>query len=115
MLPQEEFREIMTTMGDRWTEEMVDELFYGAPIKEGLFDYIEFTRLLKHGASDKLEEALDNAPPMTPSTPKTTSQPPSSKFPAFQPVPSPRGKVGAKSPVSPPTPISHTSPAAVLT
>ncbi len=31
-LTEERLREIMTTMGDRWTDEMVDELLYGAPI-----------------------------------------------------------------------------------
>ena len=40
------------TMGDRWTEDAVDNLFHGAPITAGRFDYIEFTRTLKHGARD---------------------------------------------------------------
>ena len=32
----------------------VDELYREAPIdKNGMFDYIEFTRILKHGAKDK--------------------------------------------------------------
>ena len=44
------------TMGDRWSEEMVDDLLHGAPIKEGRFDYIEFTRTLKHGAREKDDE-----------------------------------------------------------
>lgn len=41
------------TMGDRWSEDMVDELLHGAPILEGKFDYLEFTRTLKHGAREK--------------------------------------------------------------
>ena len=32
VLTEEYLREIMTTMGDRWTDEMVDELPHGAPI-----------------------------------------------------------------------------------
>ena len=30
----------------------VDEMFREAPIKSGNFDYIEFTRILKHGKKD---------------------------------------------------------------
>ena len=45
------------TMGDRWTEDMVDELFHGAPIADGRFDYHEFTRTLKHGAREKDEDS----------------------------------------------------------
>ena len=36
-------------MGDRWSDEMVDELFHTSPINEGNFDYVEFIRTLKHG------------------------------------------------------------------
>ncbi|XP_034508300.1 myosin regulatory light polypeptide 9-like isoform X2 [Ailuropoda melanoleuca] len=52
---QEDYlRELLTTMGDRFTDEEVDELFREAPIdKKGNFSYIEFTRILKHGAKDK--------------------------------------------------------------
>jgi myosin regulatory light chain 12 len=31
-------------MGDRFTDEEVDEMYREAPIKSGLFDYVEFTR-----------------------------------------------------------------------
>jgi hypothetical protein len=31
----------------------VDEMYREAPIKHSMFDYIEFTRILKHGAKDK--------------------------------------------------------------
>ena len=34
----------------------VDEMYREAPIKSGLFDYMEFTRILKHGAKDKDEQ-----------------------------------------------------------
>jgi len=42
------------TMGDRFTEEEVDEMFRGAPIDaEGNFGYKEFTRMLKHGGAEE--------------------------------------------------------------
>ena len=50
------------TMGDRWPEEMVDDLFHGAPIKDGMFDYTEFTRMLKHGARGKDDDIPDIKP-----------------------------------------------------
>uniref|UniRef100_A0A673BSM6 Myosin regulatory light chain 2, smooth muscle minor isoform n=1 Tax=Sphaeramia orbicularis TaxID=375764 RepID=A0A673BSM6_9TELE len=41
---QEDYlRELLTTMGDRFTDEEVDDNF----------NYVEFTRILKHGAKDK--------------------------------------------------------------
>lgn len=46
-------RELLTSMGDRFTDEEVDEMYREAPIKKGNFDYIEFTRILKHGKKDK--------------------------------------------------------------
>ena len=30
----------------------VDEMYREAPIKKSMFDYVEFTRILKHGAKD---------------------------------------------------------------
>ncbi|XP_051517158.1 myosin regulatory light polypeptide 9-like [Myxocyprinus asiaticus] len=51
---EDHLRELLTTMGDRFTDEEVDELFREAPIdKKGNFNYVEFTRILKHGAKDK--------------------------------------------------------------
>ena len=37
-------RELLTTMGDRFTDDDVDEMYREAPIKNGMFDYTEFTR-----------------------------------------------------------------------
>lgn len=51
-LNEEYLREILTTMGDRFTDEEVDELLREAPIKGSKFDYIEFTRILKHGKKE---------------------------------------------------------------
>lgn len=50
---EDRLRELLTTMGDRFTDEEVDEIFREAPIKSSNFDYVEFTRLLKHGKKDK--------------------------------------------------------------
>ncbi|XP_059200500.1 myosin, light chain 12, genome duplicate 2 isoform X1 [Centropristis striata] len=54
IIQEEYLRELLTTMGDRFTDEEVDELFREAPIdKKGNFNYVAFTRILKHGAKDK--------------------------------------------------------------
>lgn len=52
---EEYLRELLTTMGDRYNDDQVDEMYREAPIdrKTGNFDYVEFTRILKHGAKDK--------------------------------------------------------------
>merc|ERR1711997_522427 len=52
---EDRLRELLTTMGDRFTDEEVDEMYREAPIKNGMFDYQEFTRILKHGAKEKDE------------------------------------------------------------
>ncbi|CAJ0929000.1 unnamed protein product, partial [Mesorhabditis belari] len=51
-ITEDRLRELLTTMGDRYSHDQVDELFRDAPIKDGMFDYIEFTRMLKHGTKD---------------------------------------------------------------
>jgi len=56
VINEEHLRELLTSMGDRFTEEQVDELYKDAPIKHGMFDYVEFTRMLKHGTKDKDEQ-----------------------------------------------------------
>lgn len=56
-LNEDRLRELLTTMGDRYTEDQVDELFRDAPIKDGMFNYVEFTRMLKHGTKEKDEDA----------------------------------------------------------
>jgi len=50
---EERLRDLLTCMGDRFTDEDVDEMYREAPIKGGKFDYLEFTRILKHGAKEK--------------------------------------------------------------
>lgn len=52
-LPEDLFREAMTTMGDRWTDDQVDDVLRDAPIdKENFLDYTGFTRILKHGKKE---------------------------------------------------------------
>lgn len=50
---EDRLRELLTTMGDRFTEDEVDEMYREAPIKGGNFDYVEFIRILKHGKKEK--------------------------------------------------------------
>eukprot|EP00049_Salpingoeca_infusionum_P017373 m.352704 g.352704 ORF g.352704 m.352704 type:complete len:173 (+) comp16595_c0_seq1:216-734(+) len=53
-LDEEKLRSLLTTMGDRFSDEEVDEMFRGAPIDEaGLFDYRTYTRVLKNGAKEE--------------------------------------------------------------
>lgn len=41
-------------MGDRLTEDEVEEMLRGAPIDaNGGFNYKEFTKILKHGSKDE--------------------------------------------------------------
>ncbi|QQP37131.1 Myosin regulatory light chain_ nonmuscle, partial [Caligus rogercresseyi] len=56
VMHEDRLRELLTTMGDRFTDEEVDEMYREAPIKSGMFDYIEFTRILKYGAKEKDEK-----------------------------------------------------------
>lgn len=46
---EERLREVLTTMGDRWTDDQVDELFHCSPISAGHFNYVDFVRAIKHG------------------------------------------------------------------
>ncbi|KAH3710102.1 myosin regulatory light chain 12B-like isoform X3 [Dreissena polymorpha] len=63
LVGEEYFRECMMTMGDRWSEEMVDDLFLRSPIKQGQLDYVEFTRTLKHGSRDKDQDDIPDIKP----------------------------------------------------
>jgi len=52
-LNEEYLRELLTTMGDRFNDEQVDDMFREAPIDSaGDFDYGEFVKILKHGKKD---------------------------------------------------------------
>ena len=55
VLHEERLRELLTSIGDRFTDDEVDDMFREAPIKNGMFDYAEFTRILKHGAKENDE------------------------------------------------------------
>jgi myosin regulatory light chain 12 len=43
-LHEDYLRDLLTTMGDRFSHEEVDEMYKEAPIKNGMFDFVEFTR-----------------------------------------------------------------------
>merc|ERR1712080_56372 len=58
-ISEDRLRELMTTMVDRFTDEQMDDVFREAPINNGMFDYVEFTRILKHGVKEK-DEAVAN-------------------------------------------------------
>merc|ERR1712111_35010 len=53
LIHEDRLRELLTTIGDRFTDDEVDEMYREAPIKNGMFDYNEFTKILKHGAKEK--------------------------------------------------------------
>ena len=46
----------MTTMGDRWSDDMVDELFNCSPISAGQFNYVDFVRAIKHGTRREADD-----------------------------------------------------------
>lgn len=52
-ISEERLRDLLMTIGDRYSDEEVDELFKEAPIKDGLFDYQEFVKILKYGRKDQ--------------------------------------------------------------
>lgn len=50
LIDAELFREAITSMGDRFTDEEVDIMFKGAPLdRSGHFNYRQWTTALKHG------------------------------------------------------------------
>ena len=49
--------ELLCSMGDRFTKEQCDMLFKDAPTDDnGMLNYAEFTKILKHGTKDKDNE-----------------------------------------------------------
>ncbi|XP_071965791.1 myosin regulatory light chain 12B-like [Antedon mediterranea] len=53
VIMEDNLRELLMTMGDRFNDDEVDEMYREAPIKDGKFNYREFVRILKHGTKDK--------------------------------------------------------------
>ena len=50
---EDKLRDLLTTMGDRFTHEQVDNMFQAVtPDENGLFDYVQFIRIIKHGSKD---------------------------------------------------------------
>eukprot|EP00050_Salpingoeca_kvevrii_P005748 m.285414 g.285414 ORF g.285414 m.285414 type:complete len:233 (-) comp11368_c0_seq1:265-963(-) len=53
-IEEDKLRDLLMTMGDRFTEDEVEQMFRGAPIDaRGNFNYVEFTRILKHGSKEE--------------------------------------------------------------
>ena len=52
-LDANQFKEMLTTMGDVMSPEDVDLVFKDARIKDGKFDYKEFTKMIKHGKKEQ--------------------------------------------------------------
>merc|ERR1712228_1163216 len=54
LIPGEELKRLLTAMGERFTKEEVEEMFNEQDCDDaGMFDYIEFTRLVKHGPREE--------------------------------------------------------------
>lgn len=50
-------------MGDRWNDEMVDELFHCTPIESGNVLYPQLVKTIKHGAQDDGSNDVFDVPP----------------------------------------------------
>lgn len=56
LINDEFLKESLMIMGECWLEDMVEDLFYGVFIYNGLFDYKEFMCMLKYGLCDKEDD-----------------------------------------------------------
>jgi len=65
-------------MGDRWTEDKVDELFHCSPISAGQFQYVDFVRAIKHGTRRDTDDDTFKAAPAAPAASAPASAPASS-------------------------------------
>jgi len=55
-IPGDTLKQLLMTMGDRFTAAEVEEMFNEMPLEDdGMFDYVEFTRLIKHGPKEEGE------------------------------------------------------------
>ena len=52
-ISEERLKDLLVSIGDRFTEEECEELLRDAPLKNGSFDFVEFTRILKHGRKEE--------------------------------------------------------------
>jgi len=51
---EDEFRKLIMSMGERFTEDECDEMFNEANVdNKGNFDYLDFVRLIKHGPKEE--------------------------------------------------------------
>ena len=52
-ISEERLKDLLVSIGDRFTDEECEELLRDAPLKNGSFDFVEFTRILKHGRKEE--------------------------------------------------------------
>lgn len=67
LISEDRLRELLTTMGQRFSHDQVflallpslkvDDLLRDAPLRNGLLDYVELTRLMKNGRKDDVRRA----------------------------------------------------------
>jgi len=54
VIPEDNMRRLLMSMGERFTEDECDEMFNEAEVdKKGNFNYIDFVRLIKHGPKEE--------------------------------------------------------------
>merc|ERR1712071_575201 len=51
-ITEENLRETMTTMGDRFSSDEFEEFINGVPVKDGLIDYNELCGIIKNGRKE---------------------------------------------------------------
>ncbi|RNA15673.1 myosin regulatory light polypeptide 9-like, partial [Brachionus plicatilis] len=51
-IPEENFRQAMTTMADRFSSEEIDELMHCIPVQGGMIDYTALSRMIKQGKKE---------------------------------------------------------------
>ena len=81
-IAEERLREVMTTMGDRWTDDQVDELFHCSPISAGHFNYVDFVRAIKHGTRRDADDDPFKVAPPAPASPVPAARAPAPAAPA---------------------------------
>ncbi len=104
VITEERRRELLTTMGDRWSDEQVDDLLTGAPVKAGQFNYAEFTKQLKHGTEEADDTAVPSAPAATVHAPAASVHAPVAATFAPAPAAAPVQSVPSATRTAPPLP-----------
>lgn len=52
-LQEDRLVDLLQTLGDRFSDQEIDDMLHGAPVdSKGNFNYVKFTRIIKHGKDD---------------------------------------------------------------